>query len=134
MCPRSELRVAPVAWKRSEDLHPDLLRHVCGQLRIATKPAYDRVDVWRMLRPESLHRSLIAGYRALEVELIEGHHGQLLGHPNVEKSFLADYGDFHTVQSFANVNLATPRSSRSKPRRVGTSAVADGINSGSPRS
>jgi hypothetical protein len=45
--------------------------------------------VWRMLRPQSLHRPLIAGYRALEVELIEWHHGQLLSHHELAKSFLA---------------------------------------------
>ena len=106
MSPRSELRVPSVARERSEDLHPDLLRDVSRQLRIPAKPAYNRVNVWRMLRPQSLHRPLVAGNRALEVELVEWHLGRILSHTTSEKSFLAYYGDLHTVQSFANVNLA----------------------------
>jgi hypothetical protein len=33
-----------------------------------------------MLRPKPLHRPFVAGYRALEVELIEWHLGLLISH------------------------------------------------------
>jgi hypothetical protein len=73
-----------------------------------------------MLRPQSLHRPLVAGYRALEIELIEWHLGQLLSQPKSCKSFLADYGDFHTVQSFADVRPRHTAEQQDYPGRVGT--------------
>ena len=127
MSPRSELRITPIAWERPEDLHPDLLRDVRGQLRIPAKPAYDRVDVRRMLRPKPLHGPLVAGYRALEIELIEWHLGQFLSHiPSIE-SFLLN-GDLRSGESFATVRLHHTAEQQSKPGRVGTLALAEGIN------
>src|SRR5256885_2832260 len=69
--------------KSSEDLHPDFLRDVGGQLGITTKPANDGVDVGRMLRPKPLHSPFVACNGTLEVKLIEWHLGLLLSHTKV---------------------------------------------------
>ena len=59
--PGAELRVAPVARQRAEDLNPDFLRDVRGHVRVSAHQAtHDHVDVRSVPGPEGPERPLIA--------------------------------------------------------------------------
>ena len=79
MRPGAELRVAPVARQRAEDLDPDLLRDVRRQVRVpARQPAHDQVDVRRVPGPERPERAFIAGDRAADEQGFVIHVHQLV--------------------------------------------------------
>ena len=51
MRPGPELRFSTVAGQRLEDLDPDFLRDVGGDVVVATQAANDRVDMGRVPQP-----------------------------------------------------------------------------------
>jgi hypothetical protein len=84
--------------------------------------------VRRMLRPKTLHGPLVAAHRALEVELIEWHLGQLLSHSAGLKSFLRKTVTFIPCNRLQEYALAIPRSSRTIPAGSELKLVRSSIN------
>jgi hypothetical protein len=67
------LRFSPISWQSSEDLDPHFLRDISGDVVVAAKATYDRVDMRRVPQPKLPHRCFVAFHGALKSDLVGLH-------------------------------------------------------------
>jgi len=76
--PRSELRIPTIARQRAEDLNPDLLGDVSGQvLVVPDQSPNDEIDMRGVARPQRPQRALITFYGSTNREKLDCH-GELV--------------------------------------------------------
>jgi len=94
MTPCSELRFSAVSGESAEDLDPDFLSDVGGDVVVAAEAAYDRVDVRRVPQPKLPHRFFVAIDGASKLQVI----GHL--HPDCQISHRREPDGFLTAISY----------------------------------